>query len=52
MAIQFGNTWWGKQWLQSLGRIDFKNRMDRGKAYVRNNSVGYLSGDDNMIPVF
>jgi len=36
---QFGNTWWGKRWLESLEKIDDTNRLSRGKRYARNDSV-------------
>lgn len=39
MALQFGTTWWGKQWLNALLNIDFSNRLPRGKTYARNGSV-------------
>ncbi len=29
----FGNTWWGKQWLDALTDIDNTNRLPRGRAY-------------------
>ncbi|MES2734081.1 MAG: DEAD/DEAH box helicase [Bacteroidota bacterium] len=39
MAIQFGNTWWGKQWLNAFDNIDNSNRLPRGRSYARNGSV-------------
>lgn len=36
MIKQFGITWWGKQWLNALSRIDYSNRLPRGKSYARN----------------
>ncbi|MCF7944860.1 MAG: SWIM zinc finger family protein, partial [Spirochaetia bacterium] len=38
-VIQFGHTWWGKKWLESLTRIDYTNRLPRGQRYARNGSV-------------
>ncbi len=34
MRKSYGNTWWGKQWLNSLNRIDFSNRLPRGRTYA------------------
>ncbi|MBV9183407.1 MAG: SWIM zinc finger family protein [Acidobacteria bacterium] len=34
------NTFWGKAWCQNLERYsDFRNRLPRGRTYVRNGSV-------------
>lgn len=41
--IEFGHTWWGERWLQSLTNIDFANRIPRGKRYARNGSVRAIS---------
>ncbi len=43
MAIQqFGNTWWGKEWLNALENIDYDNRLPRGKTYARNGSTSNI----------
>ena len=40
MAIlKFGNTWWGKEWLNAFNSIDDSNRLPRGQTYARNGSV-------------
>ena len=39
MAKDFGLTWWGRRWLDSLTQIDFANRIPRGARYARNGSV-------------
>ena len=39
MAKDFGLTWWGQRWLDSLTHIDFANRIPRGARYARNGSV-------------
>ena len=39
MSLQFGSTWWGQRWLQSLDRIDYENRLPRGKTYARKGAV-------------
>jgi uncharacterized Zn finger protein len=49
MAIQFGNTWWGKQWLNAFSNIDFSNRLPRGRSYARNGSVLKFSFTNNAI---
>ncbi len=40
MALkQYGTTWWGKKWLDSLTGIDYANRIPRGLSYARNDRV-------------
>ena len=39
MAKDFGNTWWGSEWLRSLTNIDYENRIPRGARYARNGAV-------------
>jgi len=34
MRKSYGNTWWGKQWLNALKNIDFSNRLPRGRTYA------------------
>ena len=34
MRKSYGNTWWGKQWLNALNQIDFSNRLPRGRTYA------------------
>ncbi|MDQ6967209.1 MAG: DEAD/DEAH box helicase [Mariprofundaceae bacterium] len=41
--ISFGNTWWGKKWLDALARTDYSNRLPRGMSYARKGSVKHLS---------
>ncbi len=36
---QYGTTWWGKKWLDSLTGIDYANRIPRGLSYARNDRV-------------
>ncbi len=40
---EFGKTWWGAQWLNAIAKIDYTNRIPRGKTYARNGSVLSLS---------
>src|SRR5687767_14754987 len=49
MAVQFGNTWWGKQWLNAFTHIDFSNRLPRGRTYARNGSVKSISFENQAI---
>lgn len=49
MAINFGKTWWGNAWLQSLTSIDYANRIPRGARYARNGSVKQVTIDGNII---
>ncbi len=34
MRKTYGNTWWGKQWLNALSEIDYSNRLPRGRTYA------------------
>ncbi|MDZ4757422.1 MAG: DEAD/DEAH box helicase [Bacteroidota bacterium] len=45
----FGRTWWGQQWLKALDRIDFDNRLDRGKSYARKGAVSTIKITNNII---
>ena len=46
---QYGRTWWGEQWLQSLDRIDFSNRLPRGRSYANNGMVDSIRINENAI---
>lgn len=35
----YGQTWWGKQWLNALSNIDNSNRLPRGKTYANKGAV-------------
>ncbi len=37
---KYGNTWWGKQWLNALTNIDYSNRLPRGRTYA-NKGLAY-----------
>ncbi|MCW7552408.1 DEAD/DEAH box helicase [Endozoicomonas gorgoniicola] len=43
MAAQYGQTWWGKQWLEAFNGIDYSNRLPRGRRYAGNGSVSDIS---------
>lgn len=42
---QYGTTWWGKKWLDSLGGIDLANRIPRGLSYARTDKVFDVKAD-------
>lgn len=46
---QFGKTWWGEQWLNSLANIDYSNRLPRGATYARNGSIQRIKIEENNI---
>ena len=46
---KYGSTWWGKQWLNALERIDNSNRLPRGRAYAGNGSVRSIEIGTNEI---
>ena len=47
--MNFGQTWWGKQWLDAFNGIDYSNRLPRGRTYARNGSVTQLEILDTRI---
>ncbi|MFV7234261.1 SNF2-related protein [Flavobacterium sp. ZB4R12] len=49
MSSNFGKTWWGQQWLQSLSNIDYENRLDRGKSYAKKGAVTKIIFKGNRI---
>lgn len=49
MTISFGNTWWGKEWLGALNRIDYSNRLPRGKSYANKGAVTSIKIEKNQI---
>lgn len=49
MAQKFGNTWWGKCWLNSLTDIDFENRIPRGASYARGGKVKEMHVQDGSV---
>lgn len=46
---QYGRTWWGEQWLKSLDRIDFSNRLPRGRSYANKGMVSSVKISENMV---
>lgn len=49
MAKNFGTTWWGNRWLQSLTHIDYENRIPRGASYARSGAVSEIKVNGNII---
>ncbi len=51
MAFQqrFGRTWWGAQWLNALSKIDYSNRLPRGRSYAAKGAVASVDICDGEI---
>ena len=49
MAKNYGKTWWGEQWLNSLSNIDYSNRLPRGSAYANRGAVTSININKNQI---
>ncbi|RMF99548.1 MAG: hypothetical protein D6726_12785, partial [Nitrospirae bacterium] len=46
----FGNTWWGRAWVDALEGIDYNtNRLPRGRRYARNGSVREIRISDGIV---
>ena len=37
--VQFGTTWWGKQWIDALTHLDYENRLPRGRSYYNTGRI-------------
>lgn len=46
---QYGQTWWGKQWLNALVNIDYSNRLPRGRTYANKGAVMGFSIASHLI---
>jgi len=46
---QYGKTWWGQQWLNSLNNIDYSNRLPRGSSYAKQGAVEKIAIKNNLI---
>ncbi|MEW5896201.1 MAG: SWIM zinc finger family protein [Nanoarchaeota archaeon] len=46
---KFGETWWGKQWVEILSEFESDQRMSRGRAYARANKVRRFKIDKGKI---
>lgn len=49
MRKSYGNTWWGKQWLNALRYIDYSNRLPRGKTYANKGAARDIEINENQI---
>ncbi|TVQ20439.1 MAG: hypothetical protein EA361_00120, partial [Bacteroidetes bacterium] len=49
MAHKYGKTWWGQQWLNALERIDYSNRLPRGRNYASKGAVKSIDIKKNVI---
>lgn len=49
MRKTYGNTWWGKQWLNALKNIDFSNRLPRGRTYANKGAAKNIHIKENLI---
>ena len=49
MRKSYGNTYWGKEWLQSLTQIDYSNRLPRGRTYANKGAAGDIQIKGNQI---
>ena len=49
MRKTYGNTWWGKQWLNALTSIDNSNRLPRGRTYANKGAARNIEISKNKI---
>lgn len=49
MATEYGKTWWGGQFLNSLSHIDYSNRLPRGRSYARRGFVKKIEIRENIV---
>ena len=47
--MEYGRTWWGEKWLNSLDDVYFSNRLPRGKTYANNGKVINIKIKDNIV---
>ncbi|MEK6864552.1 MAG: SWIM zinc finger family protein [Nanoarchaeota archaeon] len=45
----FGETWWGKKWIEALSDFEYDQRMARGRAYARAEMVKNFKVDEGSI---
>ena len=46
---KFGNTWWGKKWVDMLSKYEDDQRMSRGRAYARADKVKKFKVNEGII---
>jgi len=49
MRKSYGNTWWGKQWLNALTHIDNSNRLPRGRTYANKGAARNIKIKGNAV---
>lgn len=49
MRKTYGNTWWGKQFLNALNNIDYSNRLPRGRTYANKGLARDIEINENKI---
>ncbi|MEM1122269.1 MAG: SNF2-related protein, partial [Bacteroidota bacterium] len=49
MRKSYGNTYWGKEWLNSLTQIDYSNRLPRGRTYANKGAAKDIQIEGNRI---
>lgn len=49
MAQKYGNTYWGKKWLEAFNGIDYSNRLPRGRSYANRGLVYDIKISGNKI---
>ncbi len=49
MRKTYGNTWWGKEWLNAFNNIDYSNRLPRGRSYANTGKVKKININENKI---
>ncbi len=45
----YGQTWWGGEWLKALSHIDYSNRLPRGRNYANKGAVRDIKIEGNNI---
>ncbi|TDB63783.1 DEAD/DEAH box helicase [Arundinibacter roseus] len=45
----FGQTWWGKQWIEVLEKMDQSGRLARGRTYANGGAVLAINFSNNTI---
>ena len=46
---KYGRTWWGEQWLRALDRINFSNRLERGRSYANKGMIASIKINENIV---
>jgi SNF2 family DNA or RNA helicase len=49
MSNKFGTTWWGKAWLKALKKIDYSNKIEKGRESAEKGFVESIQIQGNII---